>query len=129
MKDILLQLGPVKIYSYGFFVAAGLILGYNFLLREAARCKLNVERISSIAFWSIVWSLIGAHALYIRLNFEHFRYNPSEMLDLRSGYVFSGGLAAGMIAAYALLRKHRIEYLSVMDIAAPAFSQPSALGR
>lgn len=132
MKDILIQFGPITVYSYGFFIALGILVGYTHFIREARQEKLDTNRLSSILFWSMLVAFLGAHLTYLLLNFQYYVANPLELIrieNVRSGYVFLGGLAAGMVSSFFLLKKHRFDYLRVMDLASPGFALAYSLGR
>jgi len=132
MKDILIQFGPITVYSYGLFIALGIVAGYTHFIREAGRAKLDTNRLSNILFWSMLFAFVGAHLCYILLNLQYYLRNPLELIrieDLRSGYVFLGGLAAGMVSSFLLLKKHKFDYALVMDLASPGLALAYSLGR
>jgi phosphatidylglycerol:prolipoprotein diacylglycerol transferase len=129
MHPILLELGPIKIYSYGFFIAIGVLTGYFLFMRETKKQKLNSTVLSDIAFWSLIAAFIGAHIVYIILNIKYFIAHPLQMFDIRTGYVFLGGLVFGLIASVILIKKHALKPLQIFDIAAPCFTIAHAFGR
>lgn len=129
MKDILIQIGPLTIYSYGFFVAMGVLAGYYFLMHSAAKERLETADLSNIAIWSLLSGLLCAHLTYVFLNLNYFIENPKQMLDLRTGFVFAGGLIGGLGTGFILLKKLHFNVLQVMDLAAPGFAIAYSLGR
>ena len=54
MHPILFKIGPVTIYTYGFFVATGLMLGISLALRQAKE-KAIIPKKSSMGFFMSSW--------------------------------------------------------------------------
>lgn len=106
MHPILFKLGPINIYTYGVFVAIGVILGYFAALSQAKREKVDIQVFSDIIFWTLIISFIGARVFYLLVEFKSFLASPWAMLFSRSGFVFYGGLLSGAVYLYLRVRKH-----------------------
>jgi len=129
MRDILFQIGPIKIYSYGFFIAVGIMASYALLMQEARRKKVNTQVLSNIFFWSIIWAFLGAHLSFVILNAGYFVEHPLEIFNLRSGFIFLGGFVSGVIASYVMIKKEKLDYFDVMDMVSPGLALAYAFGR
>jgi len=127
MHPSLFKIGPITIYTYGFFVFLGVISGYLVAAREAKRCGIDKNIFSNIAFWTLIWSFLGAKLLYILVEFKYFLKNPLSVI--RSGFAFYGGIIAGAIALYLLTKKYKIKFMLFADIVAIAIPLGHALGR
>ncbi|MDD5195519.1 MAG: prolipoprotein diacylglyceryl transferase [Candidatus Omnitrophica bacterium] len=130
MHPILFELGPITIYTYGFFVFLGVIFGYYICLKEAKRSNFSDTRIvSDIIFWALVFAFLGARVFYILIEFKSFLNDPWSIITSRSGFVFYGGVIFGLGALYYLTRKHGVKFLAFADIVSIATPLAHAFGR
>ncbi len=127
MHPILFKLGPVTIYTYGFFVFLGVVLGYFICSREAKRQGIDSKVFSDIIFWVIISAFLGAKLLYLLIEMKYFLIEPLAMI--RSGFVFYGGVITGICAIYILSRKYNIYFLNLADIIVLGVPLAHALGR
>jgi prolipoprotein diacylglyceryl transferase len=68
MQPILFRIGGVPIYSHGFFVLLGLILGIVVLVLEAKRRRWPKEEVVPITLAAFVGGMIGARLSILFLN-------------------------------------------------------------
>ena len=130
MHPILFKLGPLTIHSYGFFMALGVAFGIWFLYRQARRQGLDAPRLIDAAFYIMIVSLVGAKLILFVGNFSYYLANPKELLWIaRSGGVFQGGLAFGVLFALWYFRKYKLPTWKIADIAAPALALGHGFGR
>ncbi|MCM8787514.1 MAG: prolipoprotein diacylglyceryl transferase [Candidatus Omnitrophica bacterium] len=129
MFPVLFKLGPIMIYTYGFFVFLGVVLGYFLSLKEAKRNNIDLEVFKTIIFWTIVFGFLGARLFYIITEFRLFILNPFKTLFSRSGFVFYGGVLSGLLVLYILTKKHKINFLKFSDILSIAIPAGHAIGR
>src|SRR5262245_10396095 len=98
MHPILCQIGPLRIYSYGFMLAVAVLLCASLLGPEAKRRGQNPEDILDLVFWIVMSGIIGARIFYILLNWQFFLSDPAEILKLHhGGLAFQGGLVGGFL--------------------------------
>jgi len=130
MHPVLVKLGPVTIHSYGFMMALGVALALGFLYRRSKAEGLDAPRLLDAAFYIMIVSLVGAKLILFVGNFGYYTKNPRELLAIaKSGGVFQGGLAFGIVFALWYFRKHKIPTWKVGDIAAPALALGHGFGR
>jgi phosphatidylglycerol:prolipoprotein diacylglycerol transferase len=130
MHPILIKLGPLTLHSYGFFMALGVGLALWFIYRQAKAQALDAGRLLDAAFYIMIVSLVGAKLILLIGNFSYYLSNPKEIFWVaRSGGVFQGGLAFGIVFALWYFRRKKIPTWKVADIAAPALALGHALGR
>lgn len=130
MYPVLLELGGLKIQSYGFFIALGYLAALMLSRRQARREGFEPAVFSGLCLIALLSGLIGARALFVLTNLAHFRENPAEIWRFWSGgVVFYGGflLAAPLCALY--LRHRKIPLAAGLDVLAPALALGHALGR
>ncbi|MCX6569916.1 MAG: prolipoprotein diacylglyceryl transferase [Candidatus Aminicenantes bacterium] len=109
MFPILVKIGPLTIHTY-----AG----------------LDANRIMDAAFYTIIVSLIGAKLVLFISNISYYVAYPKELFSLaRSGGVFQGGLAFGVIYALWYFRRKKIPTWATADLIAPALALGHGFGR
>lgn len=130
MLPVLVKIGPITIHTYGFMMALGVAFGLWFLFVQAKKQDMEASRIVDLAFYTIIVSLIGAKLVLLVSNFSYYSRYPGELLSLaRSGGVFQGGLAAGILFALWYLRKHKIPTWKTADLIGPALALGHGFGR
>ncbi|MFB0566562.1 MAG: prolipoprotein diacylglyceryl transferase [Candidatus Aminicenantaceae bacterium] len=130
MFPILVKIGPFTIHTYGFMMAVGVAFALLFVFVQAKKQGLHGAKIADAAFWTIIISLVGAKLILFIGHFSYYTKYPKELFTLaRSGGVFQGGLAFGVIFALWYLRKHRIPTWKVGDIVGPALALGHGFGR
>lgn len=131
MHPILFSVGPFKIYSYGLFMAMGLLVTIFFIEKKAAGIKgISAAGISHLCLIVFIFALLGARLMYILTNLSFYRDQPLEILMLHhGGLMFHGGIIIGLIAAWWYLKKSKLPILSVLDIVALYLPIGQAIGR
>lgn len=130
MFPVLLRLGPVTIHTYGLMMAIGVALGLWFLYEQSKKRGLTAAQVVDAGFYTILISLLGAKLVLFVGNFSYYTRYPGELLSLaRSGGVFQGGLAFGVVFALWYFKRKRIPTWEVADIAGPALALGHGFGR
>ncbi|MQA92402.1 MAG: prolipoprotein diacylglyceryl transferase [Gemmatimonas sp.] len=111
--------GPVDVRWYGLGYVFAFTVGY-YVLRYLSREKvlpLDYEAIGDLVFALILGTILGARLGYILFyDFGSFAANPARILRIwEGGLSFHGGLAGVVIAAAWFIRKHRINFISLLD--------------
>ena len=71
MHPILLQLGPITVYTYGVLAAAGFLLGLWCAYLQSPRAGLNPGKVWNLAVYGIIIALVTAFIGYVV--FEYLR--------------------------------------------------------
>ena len=130
MKPILFKLGPLTIHSYGFMMAVGVAMGLWLLYRQARKQGLDAPRILDAAFYIMIVALIGAKLVLLVGNIGYYFKNPKELLWVaRTGGVFQGGLAFGILFALWYFRRHKMPTWKIADIAGAVLALGHGFGR
>src|SRR5512136_642643 len=130
MHPILIRIGPVSVPTYGFMMALGVALGLLFLYIQSRKQGLDAPRIFDAGFYTILISLAGAKLILFVGSFSYYTRYPGELLSLaRSGGVFQGGLAFGVVFALWYFRKRRLPTWKIADIIGPALALGHGFGR
>ncbi|MCF7908692.1 MAG: prolipoprotein diacylglyceryl transferase [Candidatus Omnitrophica bacterium] len=127
MFPILFKIGPLTIYTYGFFVFLGVLCGYFACSSQAKKEGIAKDEFSDIFFWVIVFSFLGAKLLYLLIEWRYFLKNPLALI--RSGFIFYGGIIAGLATVYFLAKRYKIKFLKLIDSIVIGIPLAHALGR
>ncbi len=130
MHPILFSAGPITIYSYGVLLAAAYLAGLWLAVRRARAAGIDGNRIMDLLIWVIIAALVGAKALLLIVDFQHFTSSWEEFTTLlRSGGVFYGGLIAAILVCIYQLRKHRLALWPSADLFSPGIALGYMVGR
>lgn len=129
MYPVLLEIGPIKIYSYGFMLVLAFYTCYYLLYSEMKRLKYDTEIASDIIFWGAVGGIVGSKVYYLVENFSRTIDDPLGMIFSGSGLVFLGGLMGGTFCVTMVFRKYKLSWLEFADICAPLNLIGYSLGR
>lgn len=127
MSEILIQLGPVPVFTFGLALAAGFLLAALVTLREGRRRGIPPERTGDFLVFAMVAGLLGARLVFVLLNRQYYRTFPWEVLLLQDGgLVFYGGLPAVVGLAWLWERRSGLFY-PLLDALAPGAALGTAV--
>jgi phosphatidylglycerol:prolipoprotein diacylglycerol transferase len=130
MHPILLELGPLTVYTYGLLLAAAYLLGLKLAMVRAQARGLDAARVLDLGIYIIISALIGAKLLLVITDYKTFISDPRELLTLaRSGGVFYGGLILAVIVALWHIRKVGLPLWTTCDVFAPGIALGHVIGR
>ncbi len=130
MHPVLIQIGSLKVYSYGVFVAIGFLAALWVAGREIARKGLDRDRFYDMGFWVVFSAIVGARLFHVLVYWNVYRDAPAEIFKLwNGGLVFYGGFLAAVAAGAWFLRRHRMPFLPVADASALGIPLGLAFGR
>jgi len=105
MIPILFKIGPVTIYSWGFFLVASYLVATFILWREGKRQGYNEEKLLDLSIISLLAALVGGRAFFVLLNWPLFKEEPLSTLSFwQGGFAYQGAFFAVVAAAYFLFR-------------------------
>jgi phosphatidylglycerol---prolipoprotein diacylglyceryl transferase len=116
MRPILIELGPLTLYSYGLMMALGFMAAYTVLHKEHQRLGFNVNIASTLLIIGLISGVAGAKILYILGDWERFARDPIGMIFSPAGLVWYGGFAGGLIGMFYYIRKKRLPILPYLDM-------------
>ena len=128
--SILFSIGPLAIRWYGLLYAVGLLVAYQFMVREAKRRKLNADLIANGLIIISIAALIGGRLYHVIDAWDRYSANPiGALIPPYAGLGAPGGLITGVIALAILLRRWRQSPWSWVDVAGPAILVMQAIAR
>ena len=130
MYPILFSLGKLTIYTYGFFVAIGFIVGMMLAVNEAKRLGEEDGNIMDLCFYLLVSAIVGSRLFYVGLNLKMFLSNPVGIFKIwEGGLVFYGGFIVALLTAIIYLKNKKMLLWKTADILAPSIAAGHFLGR
>jgi phosphatidylglycerol---prolipoprotein diacylglyceryl transferase len=120
MYPKLLELGDFTVYSYGFCIMIGVILGY-FYISKNAKTELGIEseKISEMILYVIIAAIIGGKVFLYLADLPHYLANPAEMLsNFGAGFVFYGSFIFAIPTLLWFFKKNKMPVLKMLDISA-----------
>ncbi len=132
MYPQLFHIGRFFLPTYGFLVAAGVLIGLWISVRNSARQGIDPDQAWNLGILVVLCGIVGAKVLYIINDWSTYVAHPGEIFSistLQSGGVFSGGLIAALAAAVWYIRKHHLPALATCDAFGPGLALGHAIGR
>ena len=130
MNPVLINIFGLEIKWYSFLILIGIIIGFLLVIKEAKRFKILKDTIFDMAFYAIIFGIIGARLYYVLFNISYYRYNLIEILEIwNGGLAIHGGLIAGALTIYLYAKKHKLNFLKLLDITVPSVILAQAIGR
>jgi len=130
MFPILLKIGPIHIYTYGFFLALAFLSAIYLSAREGERLGLSKARFYDLCFYAVLGALVGSRLLYVFTELPTFVAHPLKIFALwEGGLIFHGGLVGAVAVAFYYMRRHAIPWRPAFDALAIGMPVGQALGR
>lgn len=98
MRPTLLELGPLRISSFGFFLLLAFASGLLALVREARQEGWDPNQAVDLALGAIIGGILGARIGYVVVYWSAFAGEPSRLVRFwqDGGLVFYGALLGGL---------------------------------
>lgn len=130
MHPTLLELGPVKIHSYGLMLAVGFLLCLHLTRKQYKATGGDPDMLSDMGFGVLLTGLLGTRLLHIFMFPTLYSWSdPLGWIALwRGGLVFQGAFLA-FIFAYFFLRRRKVPFLPTVDVILPYLPLGHAVGR
>lgn len=125
------KIGHFAIYLFGVTIALGMLVGLAIMIKEAKRKGMDVEKLTDLALYSIIASLIGARLYYVvAFNLKYYLANPKAIISIRDGGLsIQGALIFGIAFAIWFTKKKKVSFWKVADAFAPGIIIGQSIGR
>lgn len=130
MHPIICQIGPLKIYSYGFMLALAFLVSSGLAALNSKKHGILPDHVFNFTFTCFLSGIIGARVFYVLENFGYYFKNLGEVFMLQyGGMSWFGGLILGSFAGLAYLKIKKIPVYRMLDFIAPYLALGQAIGR
>lgn len=129
MIPILLRIGPITIYSYGFMVALAFVVGDWLVTSEFKRRRYDAGLASTLFVSVAIASFAGARLNDVIDDLPFYSADPKSIIFSSAGFVFYGGFIGGFLASIVFAHRFRFRWLTLADMCAPAVALAHAIGR
>ena len=129
MYPILLDLGPVKIGSYGVLLAAAFLTAFLLINWQFKKNNCDVELAWDLHFLAIFGGMVGSRLLFVFENFAEFVKDPMAMIFSTTGFSVLGGYVLAIILCVIRVRYAGQPLFKMTDIYVPGMAVGYAIGR
>jgi phosphatidylglycerol---prolipoprotein diacylglyceryl transferase len=132
MYPKILDLGPITIHTYGLLLAAAFICGIWISSRIAAKNGVEPDSVWNMGLIIIFSALVGAKIILFFSDIRYYSDNPREIFSLstlRASEVYYGGLFLALLSAVWFLRKKKLPFWTMADIAVPGIALGQIIAR
>ena len=111
------HLGPLQLRFYGLAYAVAFLVGGWVATRHLARRGVPSAVSETIAFWTILFGLIGARLYYdVQSGWWWYLTHPVHILAFwEGGMAFFGAIFAAVLVLFVMSRRHRIPFADLLD--------------
>ncbi len=130
MNRVFLNIGVLHIYWYSVFIFLGVLAAFTVIYLEAKKQKMNLDFFFNLAFYTIIFGILGARIYYVLFNLSYYCAHPIEIFKIwEGGLAIHGGLLFGGMTVLFYTNKHHQNFLKILDIIVVGLILGQAIGR
>lgn len=133
-------IGPIPIHYYGILIMIGVIAATWVSIRRARLYDQDPEQAWEILPWALIGGILGARIWHILtppasmveqgITTYYYLTHPLDALAIwKGGLGIPGAVIGGALALFIYTRRHKLSFLSWVDIIAPGLALAQAIGR
>lgn len=105
-----------SIAFYGIIIGIGMLAGIWVAQSDAKRRGQNPEDYLDFALYGIVFSIVGARLYYVIFDWDNYKNDLIQILNLRAGgLAIYGGVIAAVITLIVYTRVKKLSFFSMAD--------------
>jgi phosphatidylglycerol:prolipoprotein diacylglycerol transferase len=124
-----ISVGPLRVSPHGIGTAVGFLAGARLLMPATRARGVDDEMVHTMLWRALLGALIGARLAYVMNHAGEFDGLGEVLAVWEGGLSLLGGITGGVLAAYPVMRRHRLPFWSLMDAAAPGLALGILIGR
>lgn len=118
MHPILFEAGSFTIYTYGFCIALGALLGFLFMYGQGKKqFGLTFDQSNTLFIMLVLAGVIGGKLFLIFEDPSLYLHNPRKLIS-GSGFVFYGSLLLAIPIMLWYFKKIKVPVLGMLDVMA-----------
>lgn len=131
MLPIILDVGFIKIYTFGVFLVLAFFWSSFFLWKNIALTSYKEDEIFDSVFVSLFGGLFMGRLVHILLNFNDFGFDILKYILINGypGIHVTGGIAGFFLFLLFYTRSKKIHYSRLIDYVIPALLLALAIGK
>jgi len=130
MDPVLFTIFGFEIRWYSILILIGVILAITLLIKEGKRFNIPKDFLFNLAFWVVIFGIIGARIYYCIFNFNLYKDNLLDILKIwEGGLAIHGGIIAGFITLLIYTKKYGVNTIKVTDMTVVPLLLAQAIGR
>ncbi len=129
MVPVLVELGPIKLYTFGAMLALAFLGAGAVMEQGLERRGLDRSHVTPIVTWAAIGGILGSRILALLNDWQAFLSAPLDRLVTGAGFVWYGGLVGGFLAVTAYVLRSGLPWPLVVDAIAPGLALGQAIGR
>ncbi len=127
---VLIQVGPITLYWYGFFIVSGILAAILTAIRLGRKYGLDKNLIIDLAFWLTLFGILGARIYDDLLEIRYYLGHPLDSVKIwQGGLAIHGAIIAGILTIYLFSRRKKLDFWLLSAVIAPAIALGQAIGR
>lgn len=131
-SPILISLGPIQIYWYGFFIVLGVLASLAVAVYLGKFYGIKADTIIDLVLWLVIGGIIGARIYDIFLEWPYFSAHPLDIIKIwQGGLAIHGAIIGGAIALWLFVKKSaaQVNFWQLTAIIATVLPLAQSLGR
>ncbi len=130
MRPILIKIGSLTIYSYGFMLAVAFLSGTLLARYEARRRGIDPDIVFDLVLLIALAGIVGARLFYVIGHLQEFAKEPWTALAIwQPGLVFYGGLLGGALVVIVFVKVKQLALWDIADMITPSLALGYAIAR
>ena len=119
-----------RVAFYGIIIGLGMLAGMWIAMEDAKRRGQDPDLYLDFALYAIIFSIIGARLYYVIFDWQLYKDNPIQILNLRAGgLAIYGGVIGAVLTLIVYTRVKKQSFLSMADTGVLGLITGQIIGR
>ncbi len=130
VNRVLFSIGGIDIYTYGFLIAMGVVLGFIYAFNQVKKSDISQDDFLNMFIIAVPLSVVTARLYYVIFSWEDYKDNLLEILNIRGGGIAIYGAVIGAAATVLIYcTKKHISKGKALDILSVGLLIGQTVGR
>lgn len=129
VDSVAFSIGDVEIAWYAIIITIGIIAAGLYTIWRANQVNISTEDIIDGILFVVPSGIVGARLYYVLTTLENY-HSFKDVINIREGgLAIYGGILAGALAVYLVMRFKKIPFLTIADCCTPGIILAQSIGR